>query len=54
MASNEDYRRRAVLALSILNNADSLGSDRALSEARMALEGASIIDLAELRALEVS
>ena len=37
------------LALSILNNADLLGHEQAISEARLALEGASITDLLELR-----
>lgn len=39
------------LALSILNNADLLGLEQAITEARLALEGASITDILELRTL---
>jgi hypothetical protein len=49
--ADDEYRRRAALALSILNNADGLGTELALSEARLALEGASITDLAGLRSV---
>lgn len=51
--TNDVYRRRTLLALSILNNAEDLGAELALTEARMALEGASITDLADLRSLTV-
>jgi len=51
MTCDEEYRRRTLLALSILNNADALGARQAVAEARLALEGASITDLGDLRSL---
>jgi len=52
MTCDEQYRRRALLALSILNNADALGAKQAVTEARLALEGASITDLGDLRSID--
>ena len=52
MSCDTEYRCRALLALSILNNADALGSEKALTEARLALEGATITDLADLRSID--
>ena len=52
MASSQfETHGRINLALSILNNADTLGAECAVTEARLALEGATITDLVELRAL---
>jgi hypothetical protein len=50
--TNDVYRRRALLALSILNNAEGLGTDQAVTDARLALEGASIVDIVDIRYLD--
>jgi len=52
MTCDEEYRRRALLALSILNNADALGAGQAVTDARLALEGASIVDIVDIRYLD--
>jgi hypothetical protein len=48
----DEYHRRAALALSILNNSDALGAAQAVTDARMALEGASIVDIVDIRYLD--
>jgi hypothetical protein len=47
--SPAESRRRVALALSILNNAGQVGTSRAVVEARMALEGATLQQLADFR-----